>query len=40
MIFYEISETKKRVITWFFAVLTVASYILFLRIILILKNNM
>ena len=30
MIFYEISETKKGVITWFSAMLTVASYILFL----------
>lgn len=31
MMFYEISETRKRVITWFSATFTVVSHILFLR---------
>lgn len=31
MMFYEISETMKRVVTWFSAMLTIASHIVFLR---------
>lgn len=31
MMFYEISETMKRVVTWFSAMLTIASHTVFLR---------
>lgn len=31
MMFYEISETRRKIVTWFSGMLTIASNILFLR---------